>query len=63
MEIHENHFEINENEAKPRVALAGIAKPSNKNAESCVVFKYVHCRGRFAKTSKRNFWKPDADSP
>ena len=41
MEINENHFEINENQAKPRVASAGIAKPSNKNAESCVVFKYV----------------------
>ena len=41
MEINENHLKINESQSKPRVAPAGIAKPSNKKTESCVVFKYV----------------------
>ena len=41
MEINENHLKINESQSKPRVASAGIAKPSNKKTESCVVFKYV----------------------
>ena len=41
MEINENHLKINESQSKPRVASAGIAKPSNKKTETCVVFKYV----------------------
>ena len=40
MEINENHLKINESQSKPRVASAGIAKPSNNKTESCVVFKY-----------------------
>ena len=41
MEINKNHLKINESQSKPRVASAGIAKPSNKKTESCIVFKHV----------------------
>ena len=63
MEINENHFEINENQAKPRVASAGIAKPFNKKRKvvlfsSMYYFKWRKLLGMFAKTSNRNIWKP-----
>ena len=63
MEIDENHIKINESQSKPRVASAGITKPSNKKTESCVVssmysFKWRKLLGMFANTSMRNIWKP-----